>query len=278
MMIRIIVFCLVSIVTASCGQSSKAIKIMSFNVRYGTADDGENSWENRKDAAAEMILDQKPALFGVQEALDFQIEDILERCPAYKCVGVGREDGLLSGEHLSVFYDTGRLVLKDWGTYWLSETPDVPSKGWDAKCKRTATWLLLYDTKAGESFYIVNTHLDHKGVEARVMGLGLITGRIGSMNTENRPMILMGDMNVHPGNPSLDVLRPIMHDAWTNAKKTNPGPTWHDFGKKNEGTPIDYIFYSGFNKCECMLRIQKSYGGVPFVSDHYPVMAVLRYR
>lgn len=277
MRIKVIIFCLLSFLSASCGQTNKAIKFMSFNVRYGTADDGENSWERRKDAAAEMILDQKPALFGVQEALDFQLEDILERCPAYKCVGVGREDGLNGGEHMSVFYDTTRLVLKDWGTYWLSETPDVPSKGWDAKCKRTATWLLLFDKYSGRHFFLVNTHLDHKGVEARIKGLELINDRIGSMNPEKWPMVLMGDLNVHPDNPCLESLRVIMHDSWTTASKTNPGPTWHNYGKITEGTPIDYIFYSGFGKCKSMLRIEKSYGEVPFVSDHYPIASVLRY-
>ena len=136
------------------------LPVMSFNVRYGTAKDGDHVWENRKDAACAMILDQRPAVFGVQEALDFQLTYFEEHCPGYKYVGVGREDGIHEGEHMAVFYDTERIELLEWGTYWLSETPFQPSLGWDAACRRTATWTLLKDKVAGRNFYFVNTHLD----------------------------------------------------------------------------------------------------------------------
>ena len=255
----------------------QTLDVMTFNVRLGTAKDGEHSWEFRRDAAAEMIQEKKPAVFGVQEAYDFQLDYLLEKCPVYQCVGVGRNDGGTEGEHMSVFYDTGRMQLKDWGTYWLSETPDVPSKGWDAKYERTATWLLLFDKQARRHFYLVNTHLDHRGIQARAKGLQLITDKIASMNPENYPLILMGDLNVHPDDSCLDYLRTVMVDSWESAPRSNPGPTWHGYGKEIDGTPIDYIFYTGFRACKSMLRVRKSYAGVPFVSDHYPVIATLVY-
>ena len=104
----------------ACRQAPTPIKVMTFNVRVGKANDNENSWQYRRKAATDMILDQHPAVFGVQEAVDFQLDYILEQCPMYKCVGVGREDGVKEGEHMSVFYDTTRIELLDWGTYWLS--------------------------------------------------------------------------------------------------------------------------------------------------------------
>ena len=259
----------------ACRQAPTPIKVMTFNVRVGKANDHENSWQYRRKAAADMILDQHPAVFGVQEAVDFQLEYILEQCPMYKCVGVGREDGIKDGEHMSVFYDTTRIALKDWGTYWLSETPDEPSKGWDAACRRTATWTLLKDLDCNREFFFVNTHLDHIGQEARRNGLALIVERIGKMNPDGFPMILTGDFNVFPDDPCLTDLRAIMSDVWETAPEVDEGPTWHDWGKGTDTRHIDYIFYSGYTKCTSLVRLTKSYDNVPFVSDHYPVIAVL---
>ena len=253
------------------------VKILSYNIRYGTADDGDNVWENRKEAAAAMILDQRPAVFGVQEALDFQLAYLQEHCPGYQYVGVGREDGVHDGEHMAVFYDSERLELKDWGTYWLSETPDVPSFGWDAACKRTATWTLLSDKLSGKHFYFVDTHLDHVGREARRQGLVLLVERIGAMNPEGYPMVLCGDFNVYPTDPCLNDLRGLMLDAREQAPDTDWGVTWHNWGKVTDTPPIDYIFYKGFKSAVSFQRVTQTYLDRPFVSDHYPVTAILKY-
>ena len=265
---------------AFSGQACKngePLSVMSFNVRYGTAKDGDYVWPNRRDAACAMINDQHPAVFGVQEALDFQLAWFEEHCPGYKYVGVGREDGVSDGEHMAVFYDTGRIDLKEWGTYWLSETPFKPSKGWDAACRRTATWALLYDKVAERSFFFVNTHLDHVGKEARRKGLLLLVERIGAMNPDGFPMILTGDMNVYPDDPCLDELRTLMQDARQTGKVTDNDQTWHDWGKVSGNPPIDYVFYAGFEGCDKFEVIRQPYEGVAYVSDHFPVMAKLRY-
>ncbi|MBR5175174.1 MAG: hypothetical protein IKW89_04505 [Bacteroidales bacterium] len=277
---RILLLALLPLLTFSCKNDKASVEtlpVMSFNVRYGTADDGDNIWENRRDAACAMILDQRPAVFGVQEALDFQLDYFVEKCPGYKCVGVGREDGIHDGEHMSVFYDTDRIELREWGTYWLSETPFEPSLGWDAACRRTATWTLLYDKAADRSFYFVNTHLDHVGREARRKGLLLLVDRIGAMNPDGYPMILTGDMNVIPEDPCLTELRNLMSDARQTAPETDNEVTWHDWGKITSGKPIDYVFYSGFEGCDKFEVIRQAYPGAPFVSDHYPVKAILHY-
>ena len=260
----------------SC-QKAEPLSVMSFNVRYGTARDGDYVWENRKDAACAMIMDRHPAVFGVQEALDFQLAYFEEHCPGYKYVGVGREDGVHEGEHMAVFYDSERIELKEWGTYWLSETPFRPSLGWDAACRRTATWTLLRDKAADRPFYFVNTHLDHVGKEARRKGLLLLVERIGAMNPEGYPMVLTGDMNVYPDDPCLNELRTLMQDSRQTAKVTDNDQTWHDWGKVTGNPPIDYVFYAGFGKCDKFEVVRQPYEGVDYVSDHFPVQAVLRY-
>ena len=275
--IFVLLLCALALVPYSCSKKAETIKVMSYNIRYGTADDGEYSWPFRREAAAAMVLDQKPAVFGVQEALPMQLDYLQENCPAYRWVGVGREDGVSEGEHMAVFYDTTRVDLQKWGTYWLSETPDQPSFGWDAACRRTATWVLFKDLSAGRSFYFVNTHLDHVGVEARRRGLLLLVERIGAMNPDNLPMILCGDFNIYPDNPGLEELRSLMTDAREAAPVTDRGITWHNWGKAQGKGPIDFIWYKGFSSCEEFARVTESYLGQPYVSDHYPVTAVLKY-
>ena len=260
----------------SC-QKVEPLPVMSFNVRYGTAKDGDFVWENRKDAACAMILDKHPAVFGVQEALDFQLTYFEEHCPGYRFVGVGREDGLHEGEHMAVFYASNRIELLQWGTYWLSETPFQPSLGWDAACRRTATWTLLKDKATDRQFYFVNTHLDHVGKEARRRGLLLLVERIGAMNPDGYPMILTGDMNVYPDDPCLNELRTLMQDSRQTAKVTDNDQTWHDWGKVTGNPPIDYVFYAGFQGCDKFEVVREPYGGIAYVSDHYPVMATLRF-
>lgn len=256
----------------SCSKT-KDIKVMSFNIRLGVADDGENSWENRKPATAALLNDQSPVVFGVQEAYGFQIDYIKDNCPQYDCVGVGRDDGADEGEHMSVFFDTNLIELENWGTYWLSETPDTVSFGWDAACRRTATWTLLKVKETGKQFYFVNTHLDHKGKEARKNGLALIVERISAMNPEGFPMVLTGDFNVRPDNPCLSDLDKIMKSARAYAEDSDDTPSANGF--KAPKSIIDYIYYSGFEKCTDFKVVTQSYVGIPFVSDHYPVVATL---
>lgn len=259
-------------VAANAGTPDE-ITVISYNIRNGEANDGTNSWQYRYPTSAMMIMDQKPDIFGVQEAYDYQVAYLKEYCEGYKCVGVGREDGKHDGEHMSIFYNSKTVKLLKWGTYWLSETPDKPSLGWDAACRRTATWALMKDKKNGRKFYYVNTHLDHVGMLAQKNGLALIVDRIKAMNKEGYPMILTGDFNVEPSNPVLSDLDKMMTSARDAAVKTDKGGTYHGWGKESE--VIDHIYYSGFSACTLFEIVKKSYHDRKFVSDHYPVRAVL---
>lgn len=271
---NLFVFAITLLSLVSCG-AGKGVVVMSYNVRYGKAKDGDNSWDKRKSATPEMLKKIKPDVFGVQEAFPFQEEYILETSPDYKCYGVGRDDGADKGERMSVFYNTKRLELLDHGTWWLSETPDVPSKGWDARHPRTATWMHLKDKKNGKEFYFVNTHLDHVGKEAQRNGLLMVVSKIREMNP-NVPMVLTGDFNVDPDDPTLDALDGLMLDSRTVAKKTVSDPSFNGFEKEG-GKVIDYIYFSGFSSAEYFRVVNESFNGIPFISDHYPIVSELKY-
>lgn len=265
------------------------IRVMSYNIRVINNKDGMNGWQYRKEATPAMIYDIRPVVFGVQEALREHLDYILEQCPRYKEVGVGRSDGADGSEHMSVFYNIDSLKLITWGNYWLSQTPDRPSYGWDAACYRTATWVLFEVKSTGKKFYFVNTHLDHKGFEAREKGLQLIYDKIGQMNKENYPMVLTGDFNILPDDPGLVNIDKLMKPARFTAKDADKVGSFNGWGKYGESTgapdlkgekpkeltPIDYIYYSGFSDCLTFKVVRRQYAGVPFISDHYPIYSDL---
>ena len=257
------------------GTEPSELKVMSYNVRMGTAKDGTNSWQYRCPATIEMLKDQKPDVFGVQEAFDFQVAFIKEFADVYKTVGVGRDDGKSKGEQMNIFWNKKTVTLLKWGTFWLSETPDVPSKGWDARCKRTATWALMKDKKTGKKFYFVNTHLDHRGVEAQKNGLQLIVDRIDSINPEGYPMVLTGDFNIRPSNPALINLDARMQSTRKIAAVTDSHNTFNGWKSAKTDSIIDYIYISGFSECLEYKTVTEKYADKAFISDHYPIYARL---
>lgn len=249
---------------------------MSYNVRYGSAEDGDNSWVNRRPATIEMINDQLPDVFGVQEAEADQLAYMTENCTNYSVVGVGRDDGKSGGEHMSVFWNTQTMKLLEWGTFWLSDTPDTPSGTWGSGTKRSTTWTLMQHKASGRNIYFVNTHLHHRinEYEAQKKGLELIKARIAQMNTSGYPVVLTGDFNIQPGHAALDVLDGVMLSARENAQKTSNLNTYNAF-KTTGGEILDYIYYSGFSGCLEFQTVTNTYLDIPYISDHYPVMSRL---
>ena len=264
---------------ASCSDSNQ-LTVMSYNIRYDTPKDGENAWDLRKQATIAMLADVKPDVFGVQEALSNQLDYISAEAPDYKNVGVGRDDGISKGEHMSIFWNARTVEMVDWGTYWLSETPDVPSYGWDAACRRTATWALMKYKRNGKMFFFVNTHLDHKGVEARKNGLQLLVDSIASMNPNGYPMVLTGDFNVLPDDECLTDLDKQMESARKIAKVSDDKSSYHGWGTRTpeEKYVIDYIYVSGFASVPLFYTDDKPYAERQYVSDHYPIVSVLEYK
>ena len=279
---RIILFALAALVAfpqfaAAQKNESEGLKVMSYNIRYGSAEDGTNSWKYRWPATVEMLNEVKPDVFGVQEALDFQVEFVSEMVRDYKGYGVGREDGKHDGEHMAIFWNKKTVKMMKSGTFWLSETPEKPSMGWDAACYRTATWALMKDKKTGKKFYFVNTHLDHEGEEAQKNGLKLIVDRIASINPEGYPMVLTGDFNIIPENPGLVDLDKIMTSTRKIAKKTDSKGTFNGWRKDRQGPVIDYIYVSGFSEVSEYETITKEFAKKSFISDHYPIISVLKF-
>ena len=251
------------------------LKVMSYNIRLNTESDGTNAWMYRCPATLEMLKDQQPDVFGVQEALPEQVRFLEEWADGYECVGVGRDDGKKKGEHMSIFWNKKNIKLMKWGTFWLSETPEKPSMGWDAACYRTATWALMKDKRTGKKFYFVNTHLDHVGKQARANGLALIVDRIAEINPEGYPMVLTGDFNVKPDDSCLTGLDARMKSTRKIAAKTDSHHTFNGWGKASKDMVIDYIYISGFSACPEYQTVTKRYSDRTFISDHYPITARL---
>lgn len=260
---------------AASSADESCLRVVSFNIRNGEANDGTNSWIYRYPASVLMVREVKPDIMGLQEAYEYQVNFLAENLKDYKSVGVGREDGKHEGEHMSIFYNKKTVSLKKWGTFWLSETPDEPSLGWDGACRRTATWALMKDKRTGHLFYYVNTHLDHVGKAAQRNGLNLIVEKITGMNPDNLPVVLTGDFNVEPEDSILDVLDGKMTSARDAAVKTDRHGTYNDWGKAS--SVIDYIYFSGFSSCPEFRTVTEKFGDWPFVSDHYPVTADLKF-
>ncbi|MCQ2157622.1 MAG: endonuclease/exonuclease/phosphatase family protein [Bacteroidales bacterium] len=253
----------------------QSLKVISFNMRYGEGDVGTvHAWENRREACSAMINDQSPDIFGVQEPYYYQIQYMDSTCVGYESVGIGRL-GNHNAEHYSLYYKTSRISLLDWGTFWLSDTPNQPSLGWDGACTRSTTWALMKDNRNDRRFFFVNTHLDHVGVVAREKGLALILEKIGIMNTRNYPVILVGDFNMEITDSAFDELKTKMINARESAKVSDNSPTYHGWGTAS--TTIDFIWYSGFSECSEFCTIKGEYCGTQYISDHYPVYAIINY-
>ena len=180
-----------------CQVNAQTLRVMTYNIRLDIASDGENDWTHRKDFFASQVQFYEPDIFGVQEAMPHQVTDIAAALSAYNYIGTGR-DGIGKGESSNIYYKKDRFILKEQNTFWLSETPDTVSKGWDAAYRRVCTYGLFKDKKTKKIFWLFNTHLDHVGEQARTKGIELIIAKIAALNKNNYPVIFMGDLNSEP--------------------------------------------------------------------------------
>ena len=249
---------------------AQEVKVVSFNVRYNSWNniDGENGWPNRRSAVGKMILEERPAAIGLQEALPDQINDIVEHT-GYRYVGVGRDDGKEAGEFMAICYDPGQLELLSADTRWLSETPDMPSKGWDAACMRTVTIARFRVKDSGREFWYFNTHLDHVGQQARAESTHLLAALVEEFAAADMPVVLGGDMNSTIEDPVFGRLMDCgMQVARDIAPETSHALTYNAFGQ-GEGSVIDHFFVRNMEVAR--FRTLDGDYGVPYISDHYPV-------
>lgn len=266
----------VLLLCGGCGNREKdvEIKYISYNIRYANASDGDNAWDIRKPATKEMIEREQPDVFGLQEALIGQLQYIDSNFPQYSRVGVGRDDGKEEGEFMAVYYRNDKFKLLENGNFWLSETPDQCSMGWDAACKRIVTWAKLKDLDSKKVFYVFNTHLDHVGEVAREQSILLIVKKIDEIVKKDKaPVFLSGDFNSNVSSPIFDPLKNIMKDSRAILPESEWIPTYNSFGNGGDSM-IDYIFYKNA-EVQDFKTLNGDYGK-PYISDHYPVMATFK--
>lgn len=236
-----IYFCIFSF---SFSQSSST-RVMTYNIRYANNNPGEE-WILRRDNVAEMIRFHNPQIFGIQEALEEQVDFLSSQFPNYQFIGVGREDGEKGGEFSPLFI-SNKFTIEDFGTFWLSETPDTSSVGWDASYKRIATWAIIRNVISDESLFIMNTHLDHQGKLAREKSVLLLMNKMNIYSKE-LPIILMGDFNfTKESNPYQTIQKHglVMDSEFKAEFNYGTSDTFNGFNSTDDlKEKIDFIFVS----------------------------------
>jgi len=259
--------------TMSYGQH---INLMTYNIRYDNPKDGENAWPNRKETLLNQILFYQPDVMGTQEGLEHQINYLDNNLKSYKYVGVARADVKEKGkgEYSAVFYNVNKFKDLKSGTFWLSDTPDQPSRGWDASLNRICTYILLQDKNSDKKFWVFNTHFDHKGVEARQKSAELIIAKIDEINKDNLPVFLMGDFNLTPDQSPIKYIVKNLNDSKTVSQQLPFGPdeTFNGFKVCDDrNRRIDYIFVSPKNITVKKYGVLANVKKLKYPSDHFPV-------
>ncbi|REC60389.1 endonuclease/exonuclease/phosphatase [Chryseobacterium pennae] len=258
---------------------SQNLMVMSFNIRLNVASDKENAWPERKQDVADLLTYYHPDYFGVQEALPEQMKDIKSGLKNYDYVGVGRDDGKEKGEFSAIFYDTQRLKVVKSGTFWLSETPEKPSKGWDAALNRICTYAVFKDKNSKKEFLAMNLHFDHIGNVARVKSSELILKKIKELNPGNLPVTVSGDFNLTDDTEPVKILSQNMKDAFYHSETKHYGPVGTFTAFNVNEIPkerIDYIFTKDF-KIQSHRHINDRRENLLYPSDHFPVIVKLSF-
>ncbi|OHB54431.1 MAG: hypothetical protein A2173_06745 [Planctomycetes bacterium RBG_13_44_8b] len=269
------------------------LKVFSFNIRYGTADDGESSWQHRKQIVFDLLRNHHPDVVGLQEALHFQINEICNELPQYSYLGAGRDDGKIKGEFCAILYLKERLDVNESDTFWLSGTPEVPgSITWGNACTRICTWARFVDKSNHQPFYLYNLHLDHVSQFSREKSAILLTQRIQNRRYPD-PVIVTGDFNAGEDNPIVLYMKCQATLAGSNNLPVeNPAPmvdtfrvvqpratevgTFHAFSGRRTGEKIDYILtIRGVKVLNADILRDNVNGRYP--SDHFPITATMSF-
>lgn len=257
-----------------------SLMVMSFNIRHCEGEDGKNSWKYRREVLLEYLQASGAAIIGMQEALHPQIEFFSERLNGYAYAGCGRDDGDRKGEYSPVFYKSDLFTCLRSGTFWLSETPQLAgSRSWGAACTRICTWAELESKRNGKKLLVMNTHWDHISSLARINSAGLIKAFADSL-CKSLPVIITGDFNAPATDSSVIKLlqnSPCGIKLLIPQVQKNHTSTYHGWGKeKKSSSSIDHIIISqSLQEVFCIIdrvKIRKR-----FLSDHYPVRALITY-
>lgn len=258
--------------------SAQQMTVATFNIPMRAPSDTNSPWEDRKEILADLIKYHEFEIFGVQETVTQQLDDLSAELPHFKHIGVGRDDGADKGEHSSIFYDTRRFDVAENGTFWLSGTDtETPNKGWDAALPRICTWGIFTDKQNGKRFIFMNTHFDHIGIEARSESAKLILKEAQEI-AKDLPLILTGDFNVNEENEAYFTLAKsgFVKDTFDLAEIVYvPNSTFNGWGNSIQPKGrIDHIFVTEPFQARKYGVLTDTYLG-KFPSDHFPVVAEL---
>jgi len=250
------------------------VRVMTYNVRVDTPEDGADAWRYRRDALASTIRYHDPDVLGLQEPLREQLTDVRERVD-YRFVGASRGAGEAADEYVPIGFRRERFALVDTGTFWLSETPDISgSVGWDATHPRICTRARLRDRESDEEFVVFCLHLDHDGKRARRRGAELVRERAAAI-TDAR-VVVVGDFNCEAGDPPHDLLADSFRDARDAATHDHgPNTSRTDYRSLDPDRTIDHVFVSDEWDVRTRAACSDQYGDGRYPSDHLPVVVDL---
>ncbi|MDT0295348.1 endonuclease/exonuclease/phosphatase family protein [Mesonia ostreae] len=249
------------------------LQVMSYNIRFAEEEKGEISWSNRKDLLLTQLKEVPVDIYLLQEPLDKQIEDIKEALTNYNFVGHRRIENVKWGGYNAIFYKKDKFKLLESNTFWLSETPEVESKGWDAFQVTIATYALLKDIDTGKKFFILNTHLDRVGETAKIESLKLIKKKIDEINNKKLSVIIGGDFNSKETTAPIAYFDKYFKDSKKVSHQEALGPkgTFNYFNSRaSHRYRIDYIYVSQEIEVKSYEVLDYKYED-RYPSDHYPV-------
>jgi endonuclease/exonuclease/phosphatase family metal-dependent hydrolase len=272
---------LASLAWAASADEPQSLRVMTYNIRLDLASDGVNAWANRRQWVAAQVLWLRPDIFGMQEVLPNQKADLAAALPPYRLFGGGRDDGKDLGEASPIGFDTRRFQFEDGGMFWLSPTPDVPSKGWDAAYPRIVTWVRLRIRGTRQVLLAINTHWDHIGVVARRQSSAQMVRWIAVNARCCDQVLVFGDFNAGIDSVEMRGLTQggqALRDARAASKSAPFGPqgTFNEFkAAPTESRTIDHVMIDARIEVDRFAVFsQVIEGRVP--SDHYPVLVDLR--
>ncbi|OAQ39134.1 endonuclease [Pedobacter psychrophilus] len=268
-------FCIVLLISITYCVKAQNLTVGTYNLRLETSSDVGNLWKDRRMAVSSLIRFHDFDILGIQEAFKNQIQDVLTALPNYAVYGKGRDDGQDAGEHSAIFYKKDKFELLDKGDFWLSETPETPSLGWDATCcKRICSWVYIKDKITKKKFYVFNAHYDHQGVIARKESSKLIISKIELIAGKN-PAVFMGDLNGNHDSEPYEIIEKsdLLIDSYTQVKYPYANNnSFQNFGKSVTGTAIiDHVFVSKHFTTSNWGVLTDTYQG-KYPSDHCPVL------
>ena len=247
-------------------KKTQDVTIMSYNVYYKTP---EERWQN----VVQNIRNNNPDSFGLQEATPEWIDAVAAAMPDYAYVGVGRDIGG-GGEASPVFYKKDKFELIDSGTFWLSKTPERPSRGWDAMFNRICTYVVLKDKETNFIYAHFNAHFDHMGVIARLESVAVVSDKISRI-CNTFPVVFTGDLNDPEGGEMYNrVLETGLRDTKYLAETADGETTFHGYSDLvAKEKPIDFIFVSAMATKVSTYKVDTTKYDGEYASDHHPVIS-----